>query len=96
MARTAPFFDGPEAKQAGTGGLLAITVNPEACKGCNLCVEVCPDGALVTAKQDQEIVERLRTDWALWNRLPDTPDRFVNIASLEEGIGTLQLIDFPG
>ena len=39
-------------KQAGTGGLLSITVNPEACKGCNLCVAVCPDGALVTVKQD--------------------------------------------
>mgnify|MGYP006175960707 CR=1 FL=1 len=30
------------------GGLLSITVNPETCKGCNLCVEVCPDGALIS------------------------------------------------
>ncbi len=43
LARTKPFFDGPEAKAKGTGGLLSVTVNPDACKGCNLCVEVCPE-----------------------------------------------------
>jgi pyruvate-ferredoxin/flavodoxin oxidoreductase len=31
VARTAPFFDGPEGKTPGSGALLAITVNPEAC-----------------------------------------------------------------
>ena len=40
--------------------LLAITINPEACKGCNICVEVCPEQALVTVRQDEEIVEQLR------------------------------------
>jgi len=89
VARTAPFFDGPEAKTAGSGGLLAITVNPEACKGCNLCVDVCPDGALVTVKQEPEIIQQLRADWALWQKLPDTADRFINIASIDEAIGTL-------
>src|SRR5690606_19673336 len=52
VAKTAPFFDLPERKEAGSGGLLSITINPEACKGCNICVEVCPEGALTTAKQD--------------------------------------------
>lgn len=89
VARTAPFFDGPESRQSGTGGLLAITVNPEACKGCNLCVEVCPDGALVTEKQDPDLVALMRANWALWSKLPDTPERFVNVASVDEGIGTL-------
>jgi pyruvate-ferredoxin/flavodoxin oxidoreductase len=54
LAKTAPFFDVPESKQKGTGGLLSVTINPEACKGCNICVDVCPDGALVTIKQDDE------------------------------------------
>lgn len=89
LAKTGPFFDGPEAKEGGTGGLLSITVNPEACKGCNLCVAVCPDGALVTVRQDEDVVEKLRRNWKLWQNLPDTPDRYVNIASLEEGIGVL-------
>ena len=89
LARTGPFYDVLEGKQKGSGGLLAITVNPEACKGCNICVEVCPENALVTIKQDDQVVERLRKNWAFWNELPDTDDRFINIRNLEEGIGVL-------
>ncbi|MDX1646659.1 MAG: 2-oxoacid:acceptor oxidoreductase family protein [Longimicrobiales bacterium] len=89
LAKTVPFFDLPESKEKGTGGLLSITVNPEACKGCNICVEVCPEEALVTVKQDEEIVDRLRRNWTLWERLPDTEDRYLNIRDLDEGIGVL-------
>ena len=89
FAKTSAFWDTPERKAAGTGGLLSITVNPEACKGCNLCVEVCPDGALVSARQDDALVTSLRADWAFWQKLPDTPQRFVNVSSMEEGIGVL-------
>lgn len=89
LARTAPFFEVPEAKQKGTGGLLSITVNPEACKGCNICVDVCPDQALITIRQDDQVVDRLRRNWELWQQLPDTNDRYVNVRNLEEGIGVL-------
>ncbi|NIM49615.1 MAG: pyruvate ferredoxin oxidoreductase [Gemmatimonadales bacterium] len=89
LAKTGPFFDVLEDQEKGTGGLLSITVNPDACKGCNICVEVCPDNALKTVPQDDEIVDRLRRNWKLWENLPDTEDRYVNIASLEEGIGIL-------
>jgi pyruvate-ferredoxin/flavodoxin oxidoreductase len=82
LARTKPFYD-------RAGGLLSITVNPEACKGCNLCVAVCPDGALITVKQDDETLARLRRNWALWQRLPDTDDRYLNVTDLDEGIGVL-------
>jgi pyruvate-ferredoxin/flavodoxin oxidoreductase len=89
VARTGPFFDGPEAKAPGTGGLLSITINPEACKGCNLCVAVCPDGALVTVKQDQPTVDKLRRNWKVWQTLPDTPERFINVRDIDEGVGVL-------
>jgi pyruvate-ferredoxin/flavodoxin oxidoreductase len=89
LAKTTPFFDLPENQEKGTGGLLSITVNPEACKGCNLCVEVCPDNALITVHQTEEIVDRLRRNWKLWERLPDTNDRYINISDLEGGIGIL-------
>ncbi|HEY0810096.1 MAG TPA: 2-oxoacid:acceptor oxidoreductase family protein, partial [Longimicrobiales bacterium] len=78
LAKTAPFYDMLENKQKGTGGLLAITINPEACKGCNICVDVCPENALVTIKQDDEVVDKLRRNWKFWNELPDTDDRFIN------------------
>ncbi|HEU0077340.1 MAG TPA: 4Fe-4S binding protein, partial [Longimicrobiaceae bacterium] len=89
VAHTAPFYDAPERREKGTGGLLAVTVNPEACKGCNVCVDVCPEHALVAVKQDEEIVERLRRDWKFWEALPDTDDRYVAVSDLEEGIGVL-------
>ena len=89
LARTKPFYDAVEAKQKGAGGLLSITVNPETCKGCNLCVAVCPDGALVTVKQDEPTLARLRRNWAMWERLPDTDDRYVNVPDVDEGIGVL-------
>ncbi len=89
LAKTVPFFDVPEDQEKGTGGLLSITVSPEACKGCNLCVEVCPEDALVTVHQTDEIVDRLRRNWKLWERLPDTNDRYISISDLEGGIGIL-------
>jgi pyruvate-ferredoxin/flavodoxin oxidoreductase len=92
LAKTSPFFTVPENMEQGSGGLLSITVNPFACKGCNLCVEVCPDEALVTVKEDEEITERLRRNWALWEKLPDTPDRFVNVRDMTKGIGVLHTL----
>ncbi|MBI2962151.1 MAG: 2-oxoacid:acceptor oxidoreductase family protein [Deltaproteobacteria bacterium] len=89
FAKTAPFFELPESRAKGSGGLLSITINPQTCKGCNICVEVCPDDALRAVKQTVPIVERLRRNWRLWQHLPETDDRYVNIADLEEGIGTL-------
>jgi pyruvate-ferredoxin/flavodoxin oxidoreductase len=89
FARTKPFYDVPEAKQKGTGGLLSITINPETCKGCNLCVAVCPDQALVTVKQDDDNLARLRRNWDFWEHLPDTADRYINVSNVAEGIGVL-------
>ena len=89
LARTKPFFDALEGKSKGSGGLLSITINPETCKGCNLCVEVCPDGALETIKQDEPSLVSLRSNWEMWNRLPDTDDRFINVSDVDEGIGVL-------
>jgi pyruvate-ferredoxin/flavodoxin oxidoreductase len=89
LARTKPFYDALEAKQKGSGGLLSITVNPEACKGCNLCVAVCPDGALVTVKQEEPGLERLRRNWSMWERLPDTDDKYINVSDVDEAIGVL-------
>ncbi len=89
LAKTAPFFDRAEATEKGAGGLLSITINPETCKGCNICVDVCPDEALVTVKQDDDLVDKLRRNWTFWKGLPETDDRYVNVASIDEGIGVL-------
>ncbi len=92
LARTAPFFTVPERRHEGSGGLLSITINPNACKGCNLCVEVCPDDALVAVTQTEDVVERLRRNWKRWEQLPDTPDHFLQVSDLDEGIGVLHTL----
>ncbi len=89
LAKTTPFFDLPDSKEKDSGGLLAITINPEACKGCNICVDVCPEHALITVQQDEEIVDKLRRNWKFWERLPDTDDRYINVRDIDEGIGVL-------
>jgi pyruvate-ferredoxin/flavodoxin oxidoreductase len=92
LARTAPFFTAPERREEGAGGLLAVTINPYACKGCNLCVQVCPDEALISIKQDEATVEGLRENWKWWERLPDTADRYLQVSDLDHGIGVLHTL----
>ena len=89
LAKTAPFFDLPESKKKGSGGLLSITINPETCKGCDICVAVCTDGALVSVRQTDELQEMLTSNWELWNQLPETDDQYIKISSLDEGIGVM-------
>ena len=89
LAKTAPFFDLPEGKKKGSGGLLSITVNPETCKGCDICVAVCTDGALQSVRQTEDYQETLEFNWKLWNNLPETDDHFIKISSLDEGIGVM-------
>ncbi|MCW8926273.1 MAG: 2-oxoacid:acceptor oxidoreductase family protein, partial [Xanthomonadales bacterium] len=89
LAKTAPFFDVPESKKKGSGGLLSITVNPETCKGCDICVAVCADGALTSVRQTDEFQETLEENWNLWNNLPETDDQYIKISSLDDGIGVM-------
>jgi len=89
LAKTAPFFDVPEGQQKGSGGLLSITINPETCKGCDVCVAVCDDGALINVPQTDEEQDRLEANWKLWKNLPETDDRYIRISSLEESIGMM-------
>jgi len=89
LAKTVPFFDLPESKKKGSGGLLSITINPETCKGCDICVAVCTDGALLSVRQTDDLQETLESNWKLWNNLPETDDQYIKISSLDEGIGVM-------
>ncbi|MDH3621233.1 MAG: 4Fe-4S binding protein, partial [Gammaproteobacteria bacterium] len=89
---TRPYFTTPEKKQPGGGGLLSITVNPYTCKGCMECVEVCKDEALVPVTQTRDSIADLRKNWDFWLDLPNTPEKYVRVDDLEEGIGALETI----
>ena len=92
FALSDPYFATPEQRTAGDGGLLSITVNPYACKGCMECVEVCNDDALRPVEQDAKAVQRLRDQWDFWRDLPNTPERFLRIQSIEDAIGALHTL----
>ncbi len=89
FAITKPYYDNLEKKQANSGGLFSITVNPYTCKGCMECVEVCDDDALRIVTQTDESVANLRKNWDLWTDLPTTPEKFNRIDDLEEKVGAL-------
>lgn len=89
---TKPYFTVREKKSRGAGGLLSITVNPYACKGCMECVAVCEDDALRAVPQTSGSIARLREDWDFWLALPTTSPDFVRIEDLDEKIGALETL----
>jgi pyruvate-ferredoxin/flavodoxin oxidoreductase len=89
---TAPYWIAREKKLKGSGGLLSITVNPSACKGCMECVKVCNDDALRRQEQTPESVARLRREWEFWQALPTTAPEFIRIENLDEKIGALETL----
>jgi pyruvate-ferredoxin/flavodoxin oxidoreductase len=92
FALSRPYFTNKEKESPGEGGLLSITVNPYTCKGCMECVQVCNDDALRVVKQTDESLEGLRRNWDLWRDLPTTPQKYIRISDLEEGIGALETL----
>jgi pyruvate-ferredoxin/flavodoxin oxidoreductase len=92
FALSKPYYSLPEKKQAGSGGLLSITVDPYTCKGCMECVAVCDDAALIPVTQTGESVQRLRDHWNFWLDLPNTPKKYIRVDDLEQGIGALETI----
>lgn len=92
FALTRPYYDLHEKSQPGSGGLFSITLNPQTCKGCKECVEVCDDDALRMVTQTEESVANLRKNWELWKDLPTTPEKYNRIDDLEEKIGPLETI----
>ena len=89
---TRPFYTLNEQDAKGSGGLLSITVNPYTCKGCMECVQVCNDDALIPIRQTEPAVETMKKNWDFWQELPTTPEKYIRVDNLEEGIGALETI----
>ena len=89
---TKPYYTAREKKQKGSGGLFSLTINPNTCKGCMECVEVCEDDALAPVPQTPEAIQRLRDEWSLYLDLPNTKKDFIRIDDLDEKIGALETL----
>jgi len=71
VAVTDSLFYAGEASQKDGGALLALAINPDACKGCGLCIELCNENALV-ASTDMAAKASAQIQWQTWEQLPDT------------------------
>jgi len=72
VAVTEPFFTRPEAFAKGSGELLLLAINPDACKGCGICISACGPGALTAWEQTPELLADARDQWHAWELLPET------------------------
>ena len=77
---TERFFTEPEQTRAGSGGVLAIALNPQACTGCKACVVLCPQQALRMIPEQEDSPERLRKPWEFWLALPDAEEQHLREA----------------
>jgi pyruvate-ferredoxin/flavodoxin oxidoreductase len=76
VAKTPVFYTQFERRQAGSGGLYAVALDPWKCSGCLACTTVCAAHALEPQEQDESVLTMLRDRFETWTRLPNTPDRF--------------------
>lgn len=72
LARGAALFDDLEQSSTEHGALLALAINPEACKSCALCVSRCPSGALRLETQTPILQEQSLRLWQQWEGTADT------------------------
>ena len=72
ISGTMAFFVEPEQHANGTGEILTLAFNPDACKACGICAAACPEEAVAMEPQTAARVERAREHWQRWERLPDT------------------------
>jgi pyruvate-ferredoxin/flavodoxin oxidoreductase len=70
VAVTDAFFARAHEREAGSGRLLSIALNPNSCTACGICVAACPEQAFAWAEQTPERVARCRGDWEFLMRLP--------------------------
>lgn len=64
----------------GSPYVFALALDPDACKGCKLCIAACAPGALAEGAADLDAVQRARRGAALWRELPDTPGAVIAAA----------------
>ncbi|MDX5428005.1 MAG: 4Fe-4S binding protein [Bacteroidota bacterium] len=81
MARTGSLFEEREMDKSGSGVLFTLAADPASCTGCGICVEVCPEDALIW-REDLDLAEK---DLNNFEALPE-PEVALVEALKEEGV----------
>jgi pyruvate-ferredoxin/flavodoxin oxidoreductase len=92
VAVTKPFFHDAEAKKKDSAELLSLVINPDACKGCGLCVNNCEPDALQRGEPDPSSLDPARELWSTWTATPDTSSETLERIADDPEIGTMAAI----
>ncbi len=99
---TEPLFAQAEKAQKDSGELLSLVINPDSCKACGLCSELCADEAIEMVSQDDEqgcgagttesLVVDARRNWRLWQQTPDTSSSTIERLSKDSEMGPMAAV----
>lgn len=77
-------FYAQEKKQNDSGELFSLIINPDTCKACGLCVELCEPQALSHTHSP----ENLRQQWQIWQQTADTSSATIERLIQTRSMGT--------
>jgi pyruvate-ferredoxin/flavodoxin oxidoreductase len=89
LSVTETLFAQAEKRQKESGELLSLAINPDSCKGCGLCSEVCADEAMAMCAQTEQAVAEARRDWRLWQQTPDTSSATIERLGKGDAMGPM-------
>ena len=91
---TEPLFAQAEKLQKDSGELLSLAINPDSCKGCGLCSELCADEAMAMAMvaQQETAVAEARRSWRLWQQTPDTSSATIERLGKDSVMGPMAAV----
>lgn len=93
VIHTEPLFHSPERLKAQSGELLSIVVNPDSCKGCGICAELCKTEsdtpALTMQQHNDEEISKTYNSWRIWEQLPDSSSTTLVDYGARQEIGPL-------
>lgn len=89
---TEPLFSQAEKAQKESGELLSLVINPDSCKGCGLCSEVCADEAMAMVAQKESAVVEARRSWQLLQQVPDTSSTTIERLSRDDKMGPMAAV----
>jgi len=87
ISLTDSLFREPESKSPGSGNILFLAINPATCKGCGICVSSCEPNALTLAKQTGSLAAEAGRSWRIWEQLPDTTEKMIELACSQITMG---------
>ncbi len=68
------FFYAREKQQNDSGEFFSLVINPDTCKGCGLCVELCSENneAAALSNSSEVNLSLYKKQWQIWQQTPDT------------------------